>query len=131
LRLLLDTHVALWAVLGHPKLSTKARRLILSADAEVHVSVVSIWEVGIKRALGRGDVNDMPLSAAAFEANCRVAEYEFLPVTARHALAASDLPLLHRDPFDRMLIAQAQSEPMRLLTVDRVLTTYGGDVELV
>ena len=94
MRLLLDTHVALWAVLGHPKLSTKARRLILSDDAEVYVSVVSLWEIGIKRALNRGGPDDMPLSAAAFENNCRVAEYEFLPVTTRHALAASDLPLL-------------------------------------
>jgi len=131
LRLLLDTHVALWAVIGHPKLSAKARELILSDDAEVYVSVVSIWEVGIKRALNRGDADDMPLSASAFETHCRVAEYEFLPVTSEHALAASDLPLLHRDPFDRMLVAQAQSEPMRLLTVDRAMAAYGDRIELV
>jgi PIN domain nuclease of toxin-antitoxin system len=131
LRLLLDTHVALWAVLGHPKLSTKARELILSDDAEVYVSVVSIWEIGVKRALNRGDPDDMPLSAPAFETYCRVAEYEFLPVTGEHALAVSDLPLLHRDPFDRMLVAQAQSEPMRLLTVDRAMADYGARIELV
>jgi len=131
LRLLLDTHVALWAVLDHPRLSTKARRLILSDHAGVYISVVSIWEVGIKRALNRGDADDMPLSAPAFETYCRVAEYEFLPVTSEHALAVGDLPLLHRDPFDRMLIAQAQSEPMRLLTVDRGIAAYRGDIELV
>jgi PIN domain nuclease of toxin-antitoxin system len=131
LRLLLDTHVALWAVLGHPKLSTKARRLILSDDAEVYVSVVSLWEIGIKRALNRGGPDDMPLSAGAFETYRRAADYDFLAVTAAHALTASELPLLHRDPFDRMLIAQAQSEPMRLLTVDRAMAAYRGDIEFV
>jgi PIN domain nuclease of toxin-antitoxin system len=123
-RLLLDTHVALWAISGDRRLSKRARAAILDPGAEVFVSAVSLWEIAIKHALGRTGPNAMPVSAS--QASIWFAESGFgeLAVTGAHAVAVERLPPLHSDPFDRLLVAQAIAEPMRLLTHDATLARY-------
>lgn len=118
MRLLLDTHVALWVLRDAEELSAAARRLIVDADA-VFVSSVSLWEVVIKSALGKLNVDADRLQTQWLAAGIRA-----LPLTWAHTLALRALPLLHRDPFDRMLIAQASSEPLHLLTRDTTLSRY-------
>jgi len=131
MRLLLDTHIALWAMTESPRLPGRARSLISSVDAALLVSVVSLWEIGIKHARRRGRPNDMPISAAEMARLLAGAKCEILPVSLAHVLEVETLPDLHRDPFDRMLVAQARSEPLRLLTVDAQLAAYGDAIELV
>jgi PIN domain nuclease of toxin-antitoxin system len=130
-RLLLDTPVALWAVRNDPKLSARARSLIADLDNLVFVSVVTLWEIAIKYALRRGGPRDMLLSAPAAATFFDRAGFELLPVLPQHALAVAGLPLAHNDPFDRMLIAQARTEPLRLLTSDTAVASYGHGIELV
>jgi PIN domain nuclease of toxin-antitoxin system len=131
MRLLLDTHVALWAIADDARLSARARSLISADDAALFVSVVSLWEIAIKFARRRGRPNDMVISAAEAARNLMAGGCEILPVTPAHALAMENLPPLHRDPFDRMLIAQAQAEPLRLITADAQMSAYGDAVERV
>jgi PIN domain nuclease of toxin-antitoxin system len=126
--LLLDTHVALWAITDHPRLGDRARELIQSPRATVWVSVVSLWEIAIKHALQRGD---MPVAAGDALHWFRESGYRLLPVEAEHAVAVETLPPLHADPFDRLLVAQAQTEPLRLLTHDPLVAGYGAIVEPV
>lgn len=128
MNLLLDTHVALWAIADSPKLSQAARALILSPRATVWISVASIWEIAIKRALGRGD---MPVSGVEAVRYFEQSGYRFLPIETEHALAVEELPTHHADPFDRLLVAQARTEPMRLLTHDEMLAPYGDMVVMV
>ena len=128
MRLLLDTHVALWAVTDHPKLSNKARELIEDLDNEVIVSAASVWEIAIKHALGRGD---MPVSAEAAVRAFVESGYTLLDVTAQHAAHVDRLPPLHQDPFDRILAAQALVEPLKLLTRDATLVRYSPSFEAV
>ena len=118
MRLLLDTHAFLWAVTGNRALTAAARKLITSADA-VYVSAVSIWEVAIKAPLGK-IVADCDELEAAIESSGFIE----LPVRARHAAAVARLAPLHKDPFDRLLVAQAISEPLRLLSADPQLIGY-------
>jgi PIN domain nuclease of toxin-antitoxin system len=125
LRLLLDTHVFLWAVTDSHSLTTEARRTIAEAE-EVYVSAASIWEVAIKAGLGKIQ-GDTRLLAGAIEAGGFVE----LPVTARHAAFVSELPHHHRDPFDRLLVAQAMTEPLVLLTADAQLAQYSELVRLL
>jgi PIN domain nuclease of toxin-antitoxin system len=126
MRLLLDTHIALWAVAGSGRLSHKAKQIILEAD-EVHVSAATLWEIAIKHGLGRGD---MPVSSAQALQAFRDAGYSLLPVKAEHAIRVEELPGIHSDPFDRLLVAQARFEPMTLLTSDERLGEYGAHVLL-
>jgi PIN domain nuclease of toxin-antitoxin system len=126
MRLLLDTHVALWAVTGSTLLPPSAAPLILEAD-EVWVSAASVWEIAIKHALGRGD---MPVSSALALQAFEDAGYRLLDITARHAAAVEALAPIHRDPFDRLLVAQAQTEPLILLTADAALAGYGQAVQV-
>jgi PIN domain nuclease of toxin-antitoxin system len=122
-RLLLDTQIALWATIG--TLPVKARQLINEADA-VYVSAVSPWEISIKASHGRIKIEPADLLRGFRDAN-----FLELPITWRHAVASRSLSLRdHRDPFDRMLIAQAITEPLRLVTTDRVLARYS-DVVIV
>lgn len=121
MRLLLDTHVLLRAVLNDPRLSAAQAEAISSGD--LYVSSASVWEVGIKRAIGRLDVPE-DLFDIAMDAGCRP-----LPISWTHAEAAAALPRHHTDPFDRMLIAQARCEGLRLASSDRKLAAY--DVDLV
>ncbi|QIE27378.1 PIN domain protein (plasmid) [Caballeronia sp. SBC1] len=118
MRVLLDTHIYLWAVTDNRKLSKHARKLITDAD-DVFVSSASIWEASIKVGLGKLDA-DVNLLVAEIAAS----GFKELPVRAVHAALVRDLPDIHRDPFDRLLIAQAISEPLRLLTADGHLSAY-------
>ncbi|TSE19449.1 PIN domain protein [Tepidimonas alkaliphilus] len=128
MNLLLDTHVALWALTDSPRLSARARELIESPRATIWISAATLWEITIKHALARGD---MPVSGVEALRYFEAAGYRFLPVSPEHAVAVADLPPLHADPFDRLLVAQARVEPMRLLTHDATLAHYGGTVECV
>lgn len=123
MRLLLDTHIALWLVDG--SLSTSARQIISAADT-VFVSAVSIWEMVIKSASGRLRA-DLDYISLEFQ---RLG-LERLAVTWDHAVAVRGLPFHHSDPFDRMLIAQSRVEPLQLLTHDRLLKQYGSLVTVV
>ncbi len=125
MRLLLDTHVALWALVDSPRLSPTARELVLEPANEVWVSAASVWEIAIKHALGRGD---MPVSGDEALAWFRQAGYRLLPIAPEHAAAAGRLPSHHADPFDRLLVAQALVEPFRLLTADATVALYGGGI---
>lgn len=118
MRLLLDTHIFIWAVMDSRKLTKAARKIILDAD-EVFVSAASIWEASIKAGLGKLDV-DVNLLAAEIESSGFIE----LPVRAIHGAAVRNLPDLHRDPFDRLLIAQALCEPLRFMTADVQLAAY-------
>lgn len=130
MNLLLDTHVALWAVSSDRRLKREARAL-LDGSHEVSVSVVSLWEIAIKHALNRQGAGRMPMSAEAAFGEFRDAGFQLASVTADHALAVDRLPRLHGDPFDRLLVAQAVAEPFRLVTHDQRLTAYGPSVILV
>lgn len=125
MNLLLDTHVALWAITDSPKLSQKARDIILSPKTTVWVSVASIWEISIKHALGRGD---MPVSSQDAVRYFRESGYRFLAIEAEHAVAVEELAAHHQDPFDRILVAQALVEPMRLMTHDPLVALYSDTV---
>ena len=125
MKLLLDTHILLWVMRDARELSAAARDFIERAD-DVYVSSVSLWESAIKAATGK-----LPLAPHALEAGALRAGFIPLPVTWAHALAVDALPLLHRDPFDRMLVAQAVSEPMHLLTHDATLARYSPLVTVV
>lgn len=122
MRLLLDTHVVLWALVDSPRLSAAARELIMDPANDVFFSAASIWEISIKHALTR---KDMPVSGTEARSLCIEAGFRELPISAAHAAATEALPRLHADPFDRLLIAQSFVEPMRLLTHDRQLPPYG------
>jgi PIN domain nuclease of toxin-antitoxin system len=125
LRLLLDTHVALWAITDSPRLSDAARALLIDPANEVWVSAVSVWEIAIKHGLGRGD---MPVSGEQALGYFRQAGYRLLAISPDHAAAVGGLPPLHADPFDRLLVAQALTEPFRLLTADDTVVRYGATI---
>lgn len=125
MKLLLDTHIYLWWLIEASALPRRARELAAEADA-VYVSTVSIWEAGIKWQAGKLPV--APEDLATGIGDCGFIE---LPVTMPHAVMASKLPLHHRDPFDRMLIAQAMAEPLHLVTSDRALEDYSSLVLMV
>ena len=121
MRLLLDTHILLWALGDPAKLPTAARKVIIDPANEVLFSAASIWEIAIKSVLGRTDFVASPdeIARAATESG-----FDELPVRAQHAALTARLPRHHRDPFDRLLVAQAMTEPARLLTVDGALRPY-------
>ncbi len=125
MNLLLDTHIALWAITDSPKLSQKARELIESPKTTIWISVASLWEIAIKYSLGRGD---MPISSQQAMSYFRESGYRFLAVEAEHAVAVEELPTHHQDPFDRILVAQALVEPMRLMTHDSLVALYSDTI---
>jgi PIN domain nuclease of toxin-antitoxin system len=125
LNLLLDTHVALWAITDSPKLPPKARELIQTPTTTVWVSTANIWEIAIKRALGRGD---MPVSSQDAVRFFRQSGYRFLNIEPEHAMTVEELPAHHQDPFDRILVAQALVEPMRLMTHDPLVALYSDTI---
>lgn len=124
MRVLLGTHLALWAVVGSKRLAPRARQLILAAD-NVFVSVASLWEIAIKHGLGRGD---MPISSAQALQAFVDAGYELLEIRPEHALAVEGLAAIHGDPVDRMLVAQALAEPLTLITSDAVVASYSPSI---
>lgn len=120
MRLLLDTHALLWWLTGGERLGATTRAKIDDPGNLPHVSAASVWEASIKAGLGRLDLRGADLVAEI--ATSRLVE---LPITARHAWRAGELPLHHRDPFDRMLVAQAEMERLTLVTADQALAVYG------
>ena len=117
--LLLDTHALLWWLSDDPALKAEARQAIGQASNTIYVRAASAWEISIKKALGKLDApNDLH---AALLAN----HFEALPITIGHATRAGQLPRHHDDPFDRMLIAQAQAEQLTLVTHDTIFRPYG------
>jgi len=127
MRLLLDTHIALWAVTGSALLPRQAETAILAAD-EVFVSAASLWEVAIKHALRRAD---MPVSSSQAFSAFVDAGYRLLDIKPAHAVRVEALAQLHKDPFDRLLIAQALEEPLTLVTADAVLGGYSPAIVVV
>ena len=128
MNLLLDTHLLLWAAARSRRVPSEARRLIVDESNEVFYSAASIWEVAIKSGLSTKALKvDLP---ALREALPRMGLRE-LPVTSEHAARVASLPPVHRDPFDRLLVAQSLVEPLTLLTNDSVLRAYGSTVLVV
>ena len=125
---LLDTHLLLWAAIDPKRLPADVRDLITDAANTLVFSVVSLWEVVIKTGLGRADFR---VDAGRLRRGLLEAGYRELPITSEHAIAASHLPQLHKDPFDRMLVAQAETEGVTLLTSDPLLARYAGAVRMV
>ena len=125
MKLLIDTHIYLWWLQDSPKLTEKARAQIQDAT-EVYVSSASIWEATIKASIGKLSVDVDQLVAEISRSG-----FQELPITAAHAAMVVRLPDIHKDPFDRILIAQAMSEPLRFLTADAILNSYSELVELV
>jgi PIN domain nuclease of toxin-antitoxin system len=121
MRILLDTHILLWALIDPAKLNTDVRVTLEDPEHEVLFSAASVWEMSIKYALGRADFN-VPL-ATIVEAALASGFVE-LPVRSAAALKVASLPHLHRDPFDRLLVAQAMTEPAALYTADTQLVAY-------
>lgn len=121
MNLLLDTHVALWSITDSSRLPHNARELIESPRNSVWISAASVWEIAIKHGLGRGD---MPVSGHDALGYFRESGYGLLPVEAEHAAEVERLPGLHQDPFDRILVAQAILEPMRLMSHDPIMARY-------
>lgn len=118
MRVLLDTHVLLWALSDDPKLSSKARRLIENA-AEIYVSAATFWEMAIKVGLGKLDADLDEIREYCLESG-----FVELPITSEHAIAVKDLEHHHKDPFDRLIVATPISEPMRLMTADAQIAQY-------
>lgn len=128
MRLLLDTHILLWAANAPHQMSAAGRALLEDTDSELHFSAASLWEISIKTSLGRAD----------FRVDVRVLRrglldngYQELPITGAHAVSVEGLPPLHKDPFDRMLVAQAASEGMILVTADALVAQYPGSIRRV
>lgn len=124
MNILLDTHIAIWALLDSPRLTEKARELILDPDNTIYYSVVSVWEVLLKHA---GHPEDMELTPAVFSESCKDAGFIPLELRDKHVLAVSAFPPSvegHKDPFDRLLLAQAKAENMNFLTNDSKIPLY-------
>lgn len=127
MKLLLDTHLLLWAAGSPERLSATTRTLLEAPENELFFSAASLWEIAIKRGLGRND----------FQADARVLRrglldngYNELPITSEHSVAIDALPPIHKDPFDRILVAQAMVEGIILLTADALVARYPGPVRL-
>ena len=128
MKLLLDTHLLLWAAGEPAKLPPKARVLIEDEANALLFSAASIWEVAIKRGLGRADFQ---VDVRRLRRGLLDNGYLELTISSLHAVTVDMLPMLHKDPFDRILIAQAKAEGVVLLTVDRTLAPYGEPVQVV
>ncbi len=125
---LLDTHLLLWAAANDDLMSRKADQMIKNPQNRLWFSVASLWEITIKRALDRPDFS---ADAGQMRAGLLANGYEELQIDGRHCLALATLPPIHGDPFDRMLIAQAATEGMTLVTSDKKVAQYPGPIELV
>jgi len=123
MKLLLDTHILLWAAAGI--LPKDAEKMVIDGDNMLFFSPASIWEIGIKKSLGR---NDFKVDPEVLRRGLLDNQYREIPITSLHALAANELPQIHKDPFDRMLLAQAKAEGISLLTSDSIFREYPGPV---
>lgn len=131
MKFLLDSHLLVWLLTGDERVGSDAQSLIDASASESFASVISIWEVAIKWPLRRGTPSDMPFSGRDFAEELTRAGVEILASTPAHAVALDDLPLLHGDPFDRLLLATARADGMTLLTRDAALAEYGAGVRLI
>ena len=118
MNILLDTHVLIWALENNPTLSDKARNSIIDGNNLVYVSAATVWEIAIKKSVGRLDVPDNLIEEIDLH------RFTPLPINYDHAQLAGELPYLHKDPFDRILIAQALVEKFTLLTRDQMIINY-------
>lgn len=128
MKLLLDTHILIWAAQGISSLPPGSRALLAAPDSELVFSVASLWEIAIKHGLGR---NDFQVDPRVLRRGLIDNDYHELPILSAHAVAIDALPPIHRDPFDRLLIAQAMVEGITLITNDETLARYPGDVRMV
>lgn len=128
MRLLLDTHFLLWSMAASRRLSAEVREVLTDPENDVFYSAASIWEIAIKSALRRRDFRvDLPRLLRVLPR----AGFAELPVSAAHAARVASLPALHKDPFDRLLVAQALVEPLVLFTNDAQLGSYGAQVRVI
>jgi len=125
---LLDTQLGLWILLDHPKLKAKVHATLMAPENQFAFSVSSIWEIAIKRALRRSDFLYDP---RVIRRRLIDDGYEEMPVLGRHVVEVDSLPPIHKDPFDRILIAQAMVEGITLLTADPVIARYPGSIRKV
>lgn len=128
MKLLLDTHLLLWAAGSPDRLPTETRHLLDAPGNEPLFSPVSLWEIVIKRGLGR---DDFQVDAGLLRRGLLDNGYSELPITGHHAVAVDGLPPIHKDPFDRMLVAQAMVEGVMLLTSDALVARYPGPIRRV
>ncbi|MGV6818395.1 MAG: type II toxin-antitoxin system VapC family toxin [Thiotrichales bacterium] len=128
MNLLLDTHLLLWAAAMPERLSKEAKELIENTDNRLYFSAASLWEITIKRGLDRPDFRADP---ALLRRGLIENGYNEVPIQSSHAIEISHLPAIHKDPFDRMLVAQAGYEGLLLLTSDAQLGRYPGPIRLV
>ena len=124
-RLLLDTHLLLWAALFPERLPAKAKKLIDEAGNTLYFSTASVWEMSIKLARAR---KDLEIDIRQWRAGLLANGYQELEITSTHAMGVRDLPDIHKDPFDRLLLAQAMREDLTLVTADELLATYPGPI---
>ena len=128
MKLMLDTHLLLWAAGEPERLSKRARTLIGNPSNELLFSAASLWEVAIKRGLGR---EDFKVDARLLRRGLLDNGYSELPIISDHVVATESLPLIHKDPFDRVLVAQATVEGITLLTIDPLVSQYPGPIRHV
>ncbi len=128
MKLLIDTHLLLWAANAPEKLSGKAVSLMTNPEHELFFSAASIWEIAIKNGLG---CDDSKVDARLLRRGLLDNDYTELAMTSAHAVFVESLPLIHKDPFDRILVAQATTEGITLLTADSTVARYPGPIELV
>jgi PIN domain nuclease of toxin-antitoxin system len=128
MKLLLDTHLLLWAAGQPSRLSRSAHKLMKDSSNELIFSAANLWEIAMKRGLGR---NDFQVEPRLLRRGLLENGYTELPISGDHTIALDGLPPLHKDPFDRILIAQAMVEGITLLTVDPLVAQYPGPVRRV
>ncbi len=128
MRILLDTHLLLWAMAASRKLSRGVKSQLLDSQNDIYYSAASLWEIAIKRGLQR---TDFRIDIEALMEALAVSGFIELPITAAHAAGVARLPPIHKDPFDRLLVAQSMAEPLTLLTNDAVLADYWDGVKVV
>lgn len=128
MRVLLDTHLLLWAMAASRKLPRAVKTQLLDPANEIYYSAASVWEIAIKQGLRR---KDFRIELDALLEALPAAGFVELPVTAKHAAGVARLPPIHKDPFDRLLVAQSMAEPMTLLTNDAALSDYWDGVKIV
>ncbi|MEK6815636.1 MAG: type II toxin-antitoxin system VapC family toxin [Nitrospirota bacterium] len=128
MRILLDTHLLLWAMAASRKLPPTVKAQVLDPANDIYFSAASLWEIAIKRGLRR---DDFRIDPDALMAALRESGFLELPIAATHAVGVAQLPPIHKDPFDRLLVAQSMAEPMTLLTNDATLADYWDGVKVV
>ena len=128
MKFLIDTHLLIWAASEPEKLSSQALSLMANPEHELLFSAASIWEIAIKNGLGR---DDFKVDARLLRRGLLDNDYTELTITSAHAVFVESLPLIHKDPFDRILVAQASTEGFTLLTADTTVARYPGPIELV